>query len=200
MIPVSAPLDFPKVVPADWDIWNNVWDKNFVFVPKVTRTPNIGQAPWVGFDIYVKPGVDATDTTKYKCKNLNCPELFPSLFDNLHKLPIDVQVVRVLKSLRSVPAHSDFSIERHSIRSMLFDNNPTQTWWYQNDDKNKHYLKLPEETNTWWYDDSKLKHGTDFYRGHFKQLIIYVGPTKTELLNESITHSISKYPDHIMYV
>lgn len=202
MIPVSAPLVFPKVVPNNWDTWNKVWAQNKQYVPKIAITKNVGQVPWIGFDIYVKDGVDASSIIKYKCKNVNCPELFPSLFDNLDLLPIEVHVVRVLQSLTKVGPHKDFATEsnHHSIRSLLYDNNPKQTWWYEDDQNNKHYLNLPNETNTWWYNDSKIKHGTDFYPGHNKQLIMYRGPIKPELLKTSINEGISKYPENILYV
>ena len=201
MIPVSVPLVFPKVVPNDWGTWNRVWEENKNYVPKVYNTTNSGAVSWIGFDIYVKDGVDATDIIKYRCKNVNCPELFPSLFDNLDKLPIDIQVVRVLQSLSRVPAHQDFAVDSdyHSIRSVLNDNNIKQTWWYEFDDT-KQYLALPEETNTWWYDDAKIKHGTDFYPGFSKQIIMYRGTVKTDLITAMIADGVKKYPNHIVYI
>jgi hypothetical protein len=201
MTPVSVPLIFPKVVPNDWEIWNNVWEKNKKFVPKSLHTKNIGQVYWLGFDIYVKPGIDSNDIMPYICKNVNCPELFPSLFDNLDKLPIEVHVVRVLQSFNRVPAHQDFASRTgyNSIRSLLTDNNPTQTWWYEDSNTNKHYLKLPEDTNTWWYDDAKVKHGTDFYIGYKKQLVMYQGLIK-DSLESVLENSIQKYSDYVIYV
>ena len=82
---------------------------------------------------------------------------------------------------------------------MLSDNNPTQTWWYEDSNTNKHYLKLPEDTNTWWYDDAKVKHATDFYIGHNKQLIMYQGIIK-ESLESVLSDSIQKYSDYVIYV
>ena len=61
MIPVSVPLIFPNVVPSDWEVWNTVWNQNKKFVPKSSETKNVGQVYWLGFDIYVKPGIDPTD-------------------------------------------------------------------------------------------------------------------------------------------
>jgi hypothetical protein len=201
MIPVSVPLIFPKVLPNDWEIWNSVWEKNKKFVTKSSQTKNSKQVYWVGFDIYVKPGMDAADIMPYTCNNVNCPELFPSLFDNLDKLPIEVHVVRVLQSFSKVYAHHDYAIRTgyNSIRSIIHDTNPTQTWWYEDSNTNKHYLKLPEDTNTWWYDDLKVKHATDFYLGYQKQLIMYQGLTK-ESLASVLTDSIQKYPDYVIYV
>jgi hypothetical protein len=202
MIPVSVPLIFPKVVPNDWNIWNKVWEKNKNRVTKIAKTKNSGQVDWIGFDIYVKDGVDASDVIKYSCENVNCPELFPSLFDNLDILPIDVQVVRVLQSLGRVPAHQDFAIDSNyqSVRSILYDNNPKQTWWYEDTNNKKHYLKLPEETNTWWYSDAKIKHGTDFYPGYNKQLIMYRGTLKEELMTSTLTASTQKYLDYVIHI
>ena len=201
MIPVSVPLIFPKIVPNDWELWDKVWEQNKKFVPKSLQTKNIGQVYWVGFDIYVKPGIDPTDITSYTCKNVNCPELFPSLFDNIDKLPIEVHVVRVLQSLGGVPAHHDYAKETgyNSIRTLLTDNNPKQTWWYEDNNTNKHYLKLPEDTNTWWYDDAKVKHGTDFNAQYKKQLIMYQGLIK-DSLGSVLEDSIQKYSDYVIYV
>jgi len=202
MTPVSVPLVFPKVVPNDWAVWNKVWEQNKKYVPKIATTKNVGQVPWMGFDIYVKDGIDANDIIKYSCKNINCPELFTSLFDNLDKLPIEVHVVRVLQSLRSVPAHKDYAVESdyHSVRSLLYDDNPKQTWWYEDEYSRKHYLDLPEETNTWWYDDTKIKHGTDYTHGFKKQLIMYRGPVKKDKIDNILAEGISKYPNNIIYI
>jgi hypothetical protein len=201
MIPVSVPLIFPKVIPNDWEIWNNVWEQNKKFVPKSLQTKNIEQVYWVGFDIYVKPGINPNDIMPYTCKNVNCPELFPSLFDNIDKLPIEVHLVRVLQSLGRVHAHHDYAkeTEYNSIRSLLIDNNPKQTWWYEDSNTNKHYLKLPEDTNTGWYDDAKVKHATDFYIGHKKQLIMYQGLIK-DCLQSVLEDSKQKYSDYVIYV
>ena len=201
MIPVSVPLIFPKVVPNNWEIWNSVWEQNKKFVTKSSQTKNSKQVYWVGFDIYVKQGIDAADIMSYTCNNINCPELFPSLFDNLDKLPIEVHVVRVVQSFSKVYAHHDYvaRTEYNSIRSIIHDTNPTQTWWYEDSNTNKHYLKLPEDTNTWWYDDLKVKHATDFYLGYQKQLIIYQGLIK-DSLESVLTDSIQKYSDYVIYV
>ena len=201
MIPVSVPLNFPKVLPNNWETWNKVWEKNKKFVTKSSHTKNIEQVYWVGFDIYVKPGIDPTDIMPYTCKNVNCHELFTSLFDNIDKLPIEVHVVRVLQSVVRVHAHQDYAKETgyNSIRSLLIDNNPKQTWWYEDSNTNKHYLQLPEATNTWWYDDAKVKHGTDFYIGHEKQLVMYQGLIK-ESLESVLADSIQKYSDYVIYV
>jgi hypothetical protein len=201
MLPISTPLIFPKVVPNHWGEWNKVWDKYKKYTPKMQKTNNPGQVAWVGFDIYVKDGVDANDVIKYQCENVNCPELFNSLFDNLDKLPIDLHIVRVLQSIAPVPAHQDYSRDSKddAIRSILYDDNPKQTWWYENNKNEREYLRMPDDTNTWWYDDTKVKHGTDYIRGHGKQLIMYRGIPKEEQMKVLIEDSMRQYSDYVIY-
>lgn len=198
---ISTPIIFPKVIPNDWGEWNKVWNKYKKFTPKIQITNNPGKVPWIGFDIYVKDGMDANDIIKYKCENINCPDLFNSLFDNIDKLPIDLYVVRVLQSLAPVSAHSDHSRDSgtHALRSMLYDNNPKETWWYENDNSNKQYLKLPKDTNTWWYSDTNTKHGTDYITGYQKQLIMYRGAPKETEMSALLEKSMNKYSEYVIY-
>jgi hypothetical protein len=197
--PVSIPLIFPKIVPNDWAEWNNAWNKYKKFVPRIATSKNTTSVPWLGFDIYVKNGVDATDIMRYKCENANCPELFNSLFDNLDKLPIDLQVVRVLQSLTEVAGHRDYT-DTYSIRSLLYDDNLKQTWWYENDENDREYLRMPDDTNTWCYDDNKVKHGTNFIRGYSKQLIMYYGIPKEQEMKLLIDNSMKKYADYVIHL
>lgn len=198
---ISTPIIFPKIIPNNWDEWNKVWNRNKKFVPKVQGTNNLGSVPWIGFDIYVKDGYDATDIIKYKCENVNCPDLFASLFDNLDKFPLDIQVVRVLQSMSSVPAHQDFAHESngHSFRSVIHDNNPKQTWYYQNNEGTRQYLTMPDDTNTWWYDDNRIKHGTEYIFGHEKQLIMYRGVARENQVKTLLDDSMSHYSNYVLF-
>lgn len=195
MTPVSVPLALPKIVPSDWDKWFKVWEENKKFVPKIKSTHNKGQPLWFGFDIYVKDGADVDHITSYHCKNVNCPELFPSLFDNIDKFPMDIDCIRVLQShFRVDPHHDSLSpLRAHSIRTMLLDTNSKPIWYYILPNNEKIYLQLPEETNTWYYNDLTLKHGTDYTHGQFKQLIVYFGKIKEQKLAEMLEDSVSKY-------
>lgn len=197
---ISTPLIFPKVVPNDWGEWDKIWNKYKKYTPKVQKTNNPGQVMWIGFDIYVKDGVDSSEIIKYKCENVNCPDLFNSLFDNLDKFPIDLQVVRVLQSVAPVSAHSDYSRDsgNHAVRSILYDDNPKQTWWYENNNSERKYLRMPEETNTWWYDDTRIKHGTDYIIGYGKQLIMYRGAPKEDQMKELLDNSMRQYSDYVI--
>ena len=58
---------------------------------------------------------------------------------------------------------------------------------------------MPDDTNTWWYDDTKVKHGTDYIRGHGKQLIMYRGIPKEEQMKVLIEDSMRQYSDYVIY-
>lgn len=198
---ISVPLDFPKIIPNDWDEWFRVWERNKKIVPKIQTTKNLGKVIWRGFDIYVKDNIDADDITKYHCENINCPELFNSLFDNLDKFPMDLYLVRVLESTHPVSPHHDYATDSkfHSIRSLLYSNSQCPTWYYQQDNKEKQYLKLPDETNTWYYNDLVTKHGTDLKPNYTKQLIMYRGAIKENQLDTLLEKSITKYKDYCLF-
>lgn len=199
--PISIPLDLPKIIPNNWNEWFKVWEKNKKLVKKVQATKNLGGILWYGFDIYVKKNVDPDDIIKYHCENVNCPELFNSLFDNLDKFPMDIYVVRVLESLLPVQPHHDYAIDSnfHSIRSLLYSDTTELSWYYQKNNQEKIYLTLPTETNTWYYNDLKVKHGTDLRQGHKKQLIMYRGVIKENQLDDLLKKSMDKYSNYCLF-
>jgi hypothetical protein len=194
---VSSPIIFPKIVPNDWDKWWNLWISEAKPAFRVKQTHNSKGGPWIGMNVYVKPGVDNIEYTGYNIKNVFCPELFPSLFDNLDLFPIDIAVMQIVSSRCPSPPHSDHTEPRISVRSMLYDNNFTPTFYYQIDGDKK-YQTLPDDTNTWMYHDNKYKHGSDYYQGHSKHLIIYHGKIKRELLESNLSSCNDRYKDYII--
>jgi len=194
---ISAPISFPIVEPNSWDKWWDIWFKEATFIPKIVTNHNYSQAFWRGFDVYVKEGVDR-DIYGYKTKNLNCPELFSSLFDNIDKFPMDIHVMRILSSMQKVTPHCDSDIPFTGIRSLMYDNNVRPNFYYVFGD-NKEYQTLPSDTNTWMYNDHKSLHGTDFYFGHSKILIAYYGTVKDKMLDDNISENINRYKDYVIY-
>ena len=194
---VSSPIIFPKIVPNDWDKWWNLWISEAKPAVRVKQTHNSKGGPWIGMNVYVKPGVDNIEYTGYNIKNVSCPELFPSLFDNLDLFPVDIAVMQIVSSRWPSPPHTDHAEPKISVRSMLYDNNFTPTFYYQIDGDKK-YQTLPDDTNTWMYHDNKYKHGSDYYQGHSKHLIIYHGTVKKDILKDNITLGMHNYNDYIM--
>lgn len=194
---VSSPLIFPKIIPNDWDRWWKLWTKEATNATKVFKNHNNAIAPWKGMNVYVKPGINNIDRTGYDIKNVFCPELFPSLFDNLDDFPLDIEVMQVVTSKLAVIPHHDTIQPVLSIRSMLYDNNFTPTFYYYID-KKKRYQTLPNDTNTWVYHDNRYKHGSDYHYGHSKHLIIYHGKIKCELLESNLALCNDRYRDYII--
>lgn len=194
---VSSPISFPKVEPNDWERWWELWTTEASPAVKVVKNHNSTGGPWVGMNVYVKPGIDNIEYTGYNIKNVICPELFPSLFNNLDKFPIDIAVMQIVSSRWPSPPHCDHSNPRVSVRSLMYDNNFTPTFYY-NINGNKKYQTLPNDSNTWIYHDNKHKHGSDYYYGHSKHLIIYHGQIKQDLLEENLKLSTAQYSTHVI--
>ena len=195
---VSTPIVFPYVCPTNWNAWWELWHKENRIVPKVAKNHNQNGVLWRGFDIYVKPGIDVVEETHYRSINLNCPEMFPCIFENLNQLPIDVDIVRAVSSFGKVLPHKDQETNTISVRSMLYDNNVRDTFYYNINDKLQ-YQKLPKDSNTWAYWDSKVTHGTDWYMGHSKILIMYFGKTKEVEVNKILKYSQQQYSEYSIY-
>jgi hypothetical protein len=194
---VSSPIIFPKIVPDDWDRWSKLWNDEATIGAKVIKNHNDTGVFWRGINVYVKLGIDSTEYTRYKIKNVICPEMFPSLFDNLDSFPFDIDVMQIVSSIHPVQPHHDHIKAKLSIRSMLYDDNPKPTYYYDINGVNTYQL-LPDDTNTWVYHDNRYKHGTDYYYGHTKQLIIFYGTVKRDILESNLTSSIDRYKDYII--
>lgn len=194
---ISSPIVFPKIVPNDWDRWWKLWTTEAAPAMKVVKNHNSTGGPWIGLNVYVKPGVDNVEYTGYNIKNIICPELFPALFDNLDSFPIDISVMQIVSSRCPSPPHTDHNEPRVSVRSMMYDNNFTPTFYYMVDGEKK-YQTLPDDTNTWIYHDNKHKHGSDYYYGHSKHLIIYHGKIKRDILEKNLVSCHDQYIDYII--
>lgn len=195
---ISSPLQIPIIQPNNWDKWWDLWFNEASAVQKISKNHNQYAAPWKGLDIWVKDGIDAESETQYRAKNLNCLELFDSIFDNLDQFPIDIDIVRAVSSMGHVLPHHDSVCDSLSVRSLLYDNNIKSTFYYQIDNK-KVYQKLPPTTNTWMYWDHKRKHGTDYYFGHSKILITYIGKTKPNFDIFKFSESAKLFDGYTVY-
>ena len=194
---ISSPIEFPKIIPSDWDRWWNLWEKEADPAIKLMKTHNTTSANWIGMNVYVKEGIDSVAYSGYKIKTINCPELFPALFDNIDKFPFDISIMQVVSSQCPISPHTDNTNPKISIRSMLATTNFTPTFYYLVDGVKK-YQTLPETTNTWVYHDNKGKHGSDYYYGHSKHLIIYHGNVKREILEQNILSCHHQYDSYII--
>jgi hypothetical protein len=191
---ISTPLVFPRVFPSNWDDWWAVWHKESKLLKKTKTNHNTSFAPWWGLDIFVAENTDPGEVTHYTAPLISNNDLFNELIINLNMLPIDVKVVRAVSSQTAISPHSDSNSEILSVRSLIYDNNIYPTFYYLFDDK-KSYQQLPDDTNTWAYWDHRCMHGTDYYRGHSKILLMYYGNIKKDT---TLTDSITKYQEFII--
>lgn len=191
---ISTPLIFPKVQPSNWQKWWELWFKESRYLVKTKKNFNDSQAPWWGLDLYVKKNVDSELYTKYKAPLISSNDLFLELINNLHMLPIDVDVVRAVSSQSKVNPHRDTESQSLSVRSLMYDNNVYPTFYYFKNNI-KMYQFLPDDTNTWAYWDHKCLHGTDHYRGHSKILIMFYGNFKKDV---DLTDHKTKYSNYII--
>lgn len=193
---ISTPLIFQKVEPSDWNKWWKIWFGKAKLLGKTVANHNSGSALWKGFDIYLDTDISSDEITGYKADFVNCEDIFKDVFNNLHLLPIDVKVIRAVSSLSQVIAHTDWKKEELSVRTLLYDNNIYNNFYYKLSDGTKIYQKLPNDTNTWGYWDNRSKHGSDYYHGHSKILLLYFGPTKPDI---NLDESIEKYQNYVIY-
>lgn len=198
---ISTPLNFNKVEPNNWEDWWKLWNREATTLSKVVPNHNAGTASWRGLDIYVKDGVRSELLTQYACKNVNCADLFSSIFDNIHLLPLDVQVVRAISSESTIWPHHDGLMNSHSIRTMLYDENTDPTWYYIDKNNKKSYQQLPDSSNTWMFMDRRAKHGTDFHMNRQKILICYYGKYHLHLHKLAAIEEEGKrlYPEYMIY-
>jgi hypothetical protein len=196
---ISAPIKFPIIKPDNWDKWWDIWHKESTFLRKISSNHNSKTQPfWKGFDIYVKEGFDSSECL-YKTKNVNCPELFPVLFNNLDKFPVDIYVMRVVSNMAKVLPHSDYNQPIVGIRTLLYDSNVRPNFYYQYEFSKK-YQVLPDDSNTWMYNDHLSLHGADYYPEHNKLLIMYYGKIKYDVLDLNLQENLNHYKDYIIYV
>ena len=165
---VSTPLDFPKLVPDDWDKWNAIWDEHAKPLTKKRPSPNKAAGLHVGFDMFREGWFEPV----YDAPHVYMDKIYPSFMQQIMALPVKIYCVRAVMSLGDFRPHVDNFSPSWIIRSLLQDTSPTPQWYYTDmKNENVKYQTLPEETNWWAYHDGIVKHGTTYNEDHKKILI-----------------------------
>jgi hypothetical protein len=91
---------------------------------------------------------------------------------------------------------------------MLDDQNPTETFWLtpvsQHDpqttvpEEDRHYVKLPIDTNTFVWNNEDFLHGADYDPQYKKILVVVKGWVDVERLEPLLDASLNKYPEYII--
>jgi hypothetical protein len=193
----SCVLDIPKIEPDDWELWWSWWETNAKPLTKVYSSINgdPGLNHWHGVQIY---GDDAP-FDPWNITKVDCTKEFPKMFENIFKIPMDIQRIRAVTSKGMFTPHKDHPFPVLSCRINLYDNNPGPTFGYvnANDRPRKFYLqRLPDTSNTWVYQDHTQDHTTFYNNKHFKILFMLLGRWRSDELNELIDRSVQKYPEY----
>lgn len=192
---ISTPLNVPNLVPDDWDIFWDIWNKNSTNLVKVRSTivnPALNQISklgrrdlWIGMDIYQR--ADSEVKTSWRSPLVDIKQLLPNMYQQCLDLPFyNISCVRIVKSLTEVGQHSDSGRNRWLIRGMLYHPWPEQQWTFSVPGTNSILpLRLPDETNWFSFNDKLCHHGTHYDPSREKLLIIVDGMLPLALLKES---------------
>lgn len=195
---ISTPIDFPKIEPDNWDNWWSYWNNYSSLVSKISKNHNQNSNSWRGVDLYIKKGYEDLANNLYKFPYIDGTHLVQNFFSMIDKFPMDVNVIRAISSLNNVKPHKDFDYPNYSLRSIIYDDNPKQTWWYYYDRKIK-FLNMPNFTNTWVYADHETTHGSMYYKNHKKIILMFFGDWKEGSLEKIYKDAKNKFSEFVLY-
>jgi hypothetical protein len=187
---VSAVLNIPRIEPDNWNIWWSWWAEHYSDVYKAKGNHNTGPGlnKWQGLDIYRTEDYDA-DKDPYIAKYVDCQHIFPNMFANLKSIPLKISHIRAVQSTQQFTPHRDHNKPATSLRVMLYDNNPTDTFFYLLSNGKLKFQTFPKNSNTWIYYDHLVKHGTHYKVNHFKIILQIWGKWDTIGLEQLLEHS-----------
>lgn len=192
---IGCVLDMPEIYPDSWEVWWDIWNSNSAYMKKTVVNHNSGGSGWKGIEIYRGPTY--TEDKTYDVRYVDCRHIFPNMIGTIESLPMKINVVRALQSLRPYPPHHDFVLPQVQCRVLLYDENPSNTFYYIIDGK-KVFQKLPEESNTWIYKDEGLLHGSDYNPKYKKILLGIFGHWLHDEDSCLISGSIDRYREYVI--
>jgi hypothetical protein len=222
----AVPLALPKFeldnVDAFWRIWNS--EVAAVSRQHIDRgalgkdNPVMSFTQWEGLAMYEDLSLlaKAAWATKISTElTASQPRFLKSVFD---LLPFKrIRSVRLWSANREVKAHYDGNLPASldgvlkfptEIRIMLDDQNPTETFWLtpvgQHNpqtpvpEADRHYVKLPIDTNTFAWNNEDFLHGADYDPQYRKILVVVKGWIDIDRLEPLLDQSLEKYSDYII--
>ena len=187
---IHTPLDLPKIEPDSMTKFNEIWDKYADNLTKVKvnhmgSQSSIGSTDiWIGLDIILKNGL-----TSHQAPFYNIKDDLPNFYNSLLNLPIPyIQRVRIVQSLKDIPSHSDNNLDKWELRAMLHYPSDKKQWYYTKpNQKEKHYMSLPNDTMWFAYNDRYSWHGSDYDPQHKKLLLqVYFVGSIMPIIDKSI--------------
>lgn len=222
----AMPLALPKFELDDVDAFWRIWNEDVVAVERqhIDRgalgkdNPVMSFTQWEGLAMYEDLSLlsKAAWNTKISTALTACqPKFLKSIFEELPFCKI--RSVRLWSANREVRAHYDGNMPPSldgvlrfptEIRIMLDDQNPTETFWLTSvaiskphsevPQVDKHYVKLPIDTNTFAWNNEDFLHGADYDPEYRKILVVIKGWIDVERLEPLLDQSLNKYPEYII--
>jgi hypothetical protein len=195
---IATPLDIPPLVPDDWEVFWDIWNTNSDNLVKTHFIPqDPGNRPaynnsqlgrndiWIGMDIYQTRF--AEKRTLWQSPYIDISQKLPKMHQQCLDLPfLNINCVRIVKSLINFKPHSDDGLNTWRIRSMFHHPWKEQQWSFSLPEGNKLLpLNLPEETNWFSYNDKHCWHATAYNPDKEKLLVIVDGFVPPALLIKS---------------
>ena len=224
----ALPLDLPKFELDSseefWRIWNA--EKERVSRQSIDRgavganTPSLEHSQWDGLAMYEDLVLLKDAAWRTKLNNdlaRTQPKYMSSIFQQLPF--VKIRSIRMWSSHCVIPPHYDGNMPSvldgvmhfpTEVRLMLDDKNPEETFWLCSSAKYKpntkvnipiedrHYVKLPEDTNTFVWNNEDYLHGADFDPQYRKILVVIKGWVDVKRLEELLDRSISKYSNYVI--
>ena len=222
----ALPLALPKFELDDAEAFWRIWNEEVATVDRqhIDRgalgkdTPVMSFTQWEGLAMYEDSTLlsKAAWNTKISTALATSQHKFvKSVFETLPF--VKIRSIRLWSANREVRAHYDGNMPSSldgvlrlptEIRIMLHDQNPTETFWLTPVSKHnpqtavpqvdKHYVKLPIDTNTFAWNNEDFLHGADYDPQYRKILVVVKGWVDLERLESLLDQSLNKYPEYII--
>ena len=224
---VALPLDLPKLELDNAEAFWDTWDKEVGLVTRqhVDRgaigidKPEMNIVQWEGLAVYenlLLINKLAWNTNLSSAMANSQRNYINQIIKSLDFMQL--RSIRFWSAVRDIPAHYDGNmpetldgVQRFpaEIRIMLYDENPSSTFWLVNankhnphttiNDSDKFYIKLPESSNTFIWNNEEYLHGADYDPKYKKILVVIKGwITNMDKLELLLDQSIEKYPGHVI--
>jgi len=222
----ALPLALPKFelddVNAFWQIWNAevaAVDRQHIDRGALGKAnPVMSFTQWEGLAMYEDSTLLSKAAWNTRISTALATSQHQFLKSVFELLPFTrIRSVRLWSANREVKAHYDGNMPASldgvlkfptEIRIMLDDQNPTETFWLtpvsQHDpqttvpEEDRHYVKLPIDTNTFAWNNEDFLHGADYDPQYRKILVVIKGWVDLERLEPLLDQSLNKYNEYII--
>ena len=222
----AVPLALPRFVLDDVNEFWRIWNSEVAAVARqhIDRgalgkdNPVMSFTQWEGLALYEDSTLLSKAAWNTKISTALATSQHEFLKSVFKLLPFKrIRSVRLWSANREVRAHYDGNLPASldgvlrfptEIRIMLDDQNPTETFWLtpvgQHNpqtpvpEEDRHYVKLPIDTNTFAWNNEDFLHGADYDPKYRKILVVIKGWVDVERLESLLDASLNKYPEYII--